>query len=187
MLLARGRMFMELSENEAAQRDFSKAIQLQPSCGAYISRARLCVQEKRFHAAISDARQAEKLDPVYLPTYQMLGYLYQALGDIEEAVNNYSKGIALNPSDEYCLQQRGHCYRLLNNEKKAIADLTHALEINPKDAFVFWEMGEMLEKAEQWQGAIDAFNQYLRYTSKENNDYFVKAQDRIKTIRSRNK
>jgi tetratricopeptide (TPR) repeat protein len=54
-----------------------------------------------------------------------------ATNDLEDAVEDITKSVSINPDNEQAFHARGRCYALLGDRDKALADFDSALAVNP--------------------------------------------------------
>jgi tetratricopeptide (TPR) repeat protein len=190
ILCARGKAFSQMSDHDAALKDYTQSIQEQPRAEVYLARAILYDQELLIKRAESDTKQALLLEPNYEPALETLGHIHEEQGNLTDAVQDYTKSIALNPMSEYSYRQRGRCYKILGKEKEAISDIKNVLRINPKSYLAYWDIADLSEKAEQWQAAIEAYRQFLEYApavTKEDKEASEMARRKIKMLQMKNR
>jgi type IV pilus assembly protein PilF len=65
------------------------------------------MKERDYEKALEKLDKARQADPGFSPTYNMLGLLYQTLGDNNQAEDHFKKGISLNPNDSSTLNNYG--------------------------------------------------------------------------------
>ncbi len=63
--------------------------------------------------------------------YYNRGTAYQKRGDLDGAIADYDKAIALDPNDAFVYVNRGVAYDSEGDKEKTIADFRKALEIDP--------------------------------------------------------
>ena len=68
-------------------------------------------------------------------------YSYYGLGNYQEAVDDFSKAIELDPKNGKAYYNRAIVYGALGRNKDAIEDGTRAIELNPKDANAYINRG----------------------------------------------
>ena len=88
--------------------------------------------EKKYHEALCYINKAIEIhsDEIY---YFYRGNYNVALNNFEEANNDYSKTIELNPYSSNALKERAKVNIELKNYTEAISDLNKSLELNPYD------------------------------------------------------
>ncbi len=102
-----------------------------------IFRTLVFVALNQFDKAKVDAERLVRLVPNDFNSYLMLGEAYNGLGEIDKAIENYGKVIALDANNSAALNNRGTLY--FNKKKdyaKALEDFNQVLAITPKAATV---------------------------------------------------
>jgi tetratricopeptide (TPR) repeat protein len=85
-----------------------------------------------------------------------------AEGKYPEAVEAYTKAIALFDVNEYAYYNRGNAYRKLKDYKSAIADLTKAIQLNPQNTFSYLYRGMALQASNQVDLAIADYTALIK-------------------------
>ena len=67
-------------------------------------------------------------------------------GDIDQALLDYDKAIAINPKDSSAFDSRGNAYFAKGKYDLAILDFTKAIEINPNSALAYYNRGTAYKK-----------------------------------------
>lgn len=79
---------------------YTKSLQLKENVLGYANRGRLYKKMGQYVLAISDIRNALRLDPTYAQAYLILGNCYLELHDKSRAIDAYEKGLADNPPND---------------------------------------------------------------------------------------
>ncbi len=128
-----------LQDYNKALVDYSKAIELEPENIAYwYSRGKLYSENLlQNEAAIKDFEQILKISPDDIDAINYIGTIYEKQGDIEQAIKEYEKGIALEntrpESVAYCYSNRANLYEEQNKLNEALADYSKAIELDSKN------------------------------------------------------
>ena len=64
-------------------------------------------------------------------TYYSQGLVHSKNGELDKAIKNYTKAIALKPDYAEAYYNRGFVYRMKEDYKRAIEDYTKTIEIEP--------------------------------------------------------
>ncbi len=73
-------------------------------------------------------------DPKDAGAYFKRGAAYQAKGDMDNAIADFSKAIELKPNDGRAYESRGRAYASKGDYMHAVEDVTKAGELTPKTA-----------------------------------------------------
>jgi Flp pilus assembly protein TadD len=160
-----GRQFKRAVDLYTSVIDDPGAKQLQPELltGCYISRAVALRREDRPMDALRDCEMAIMLNPRNFKPHLNAALIYaQDLDCYTEAIGEFDKAIALNPTNVDSLSSRGLTKMLNGDEAGAEKDLRMALSIDPKnsDALcnlgnLYFSCGQYREAAEQYQKALE--------------------------------
>ena len=78
------------------------------------------MREGSYEKALDKLERARKLDPDYPETYNMLGMLYQALGETNDSERSFKKALSLNNNDPATLNNYGQLLYTMKQYEKAI-------------------------------------------------------------------
>ncbi len=131
----RGYVYEEIGNDEAAMSDYNRAIQLNPTVGAYLDRARLRRHLDDYAGALADCDAALLLKPNSYIVYNEKGKVFDAMGDLSGAVREYSTLITLfqrkNRKDDTGSAEywnlRAWAYYRLGEYESALADAKQAV------------------------------------------------------------
>ncbi len=94
--------------------------------------------------------------------YLSAGYNYGELKRHQEAINAYTRAIALDPNYANAYNNRGSAYSDLKQYQQAIADYTHAIELAPTDAPIFYHnLGITYARWGRFDEALDCYQRSL--------------------------
>ena len=82
-------------------------------------------------------------------------------GRLQEAVEEYTEAIRMNPGYASAYNNRGNLYRELNEYQKALDDYNKAIELDPEDPNAYFTRGLLYHKLNECQEALEDFNQAL--------------------------
>jgi tetratricopeptide (TPR) repeat protein len=80
--------------------------------------------------------------------YSIRGGVYQAKGDSDHAIADFTQAIEINPQDARAYVRRGSVYQVNGDSDHAIADYNKAIEINPLYAIAYFNRGGAFETME---------------------------------------
>jgi tetratricopeptide (TPR) repeat protein len=125
--LYRARANAALSQTEAALRDFTKLIQLQPAnSGAYLERAVVRLRMEDYKGVIADSGEAIQWDPQLSYAYELRGMAYRALGSVPRSLEDFNRAVELAPGVGTYFQ-RASAYQSVGEHRLAIADLDQVI------------------------------------------------------------
>ena len=132
LLLLRARAHAGDKKLNFALDDLNKAIEGKPDLvDAYIERAVVFVQARRFDDAIGDLTRAIELDPQNVRAYAMRASAKLQAEANDDALNDVSQALQLAATDPFALRVRGNIYEALQRPDEAIADYRSALAQDP--------------------------------------------------------
>jgi tetratricopeptide (TPR) repeat protein/S1-C subfamily serine protease len=93
--------------------------------------------------------------------YQVRGELFGELKKYQEAIDDYTQAITINPQFALAYNNRGNAKSDLGDKKGAIKDYTQAITINPKYADAYYNRGNAKDDLGDKKGAIDDYTQAI--------------------------
>ena len=82
--------------------------------------------------------------------------------DINAAIANYDKAIAVNPNFSLAYFSRGLANYRLGNKSEALEDYNKALQVNPTDPWSYLNRGIVREDLNDVEGALDDYNKAIQ-------------------------
>jgi len=138
----RGTTFYGRSEWDAAIKEFTEAIRLDPNyVNAYIYRGIAYVNKNDYDRAITDLNEAIRLNPNYAIAYYNRGNAYRKKNDNDRAIADYTQAIRHRPDYAWAYFNRGVAYYNKKDYDRAIADYTQAIRLDPNDADAYQNRG----------------------------------------------
>ena len=138
----RGVGFFAQSEWDAAIREFTEAIRLNPNyADAYAWRARAYNGKTNYDQALADANRAIQLDPQLAIAYYARGTAYYSKNDYDHAITDITLAIRIDPNFAYTYNNRGNAYYSKKDYDRAIADYTQTIRLNPNYALAYQNRG----------------------------------------------
>lgn len=100
-------------------------------------------------------------------SYQRAGNEFFKVGDAENAIRQYEKSLALNPTNAQVHQRLGMLlYNVKKQPREGLAHLTEALRLNTNNAFAHYDLAMALSHQGRWEDATGHFAQALRLLPK---------------------
>ena len=134
--------------------------------------------------ALELLQEAARLNPDHVLVHQLLGLVYDHLGDTKQALASYSEALRLDPRDADTLYNRGVLYERLENYSLALNDYSEALRLVPNDSEAYNNRGNVYQALGKHKLAIEDYtrgialapNNLLLYNNRGN------AYSRIKDL-----
>lgn len=126
----RGNAYLDAGEFAEAARDYSSALEIDPSNAVYRNNLGIALRYmERFDEAITEYDQAIELDPEYRDAYTNRGVALADRGDLEMAVEDFGRAIAIDPEFWFAISQRGLALWALGRRAEAEADYARVREL----------------------------------------------------------
>lgn len=118
-------------DRRGAEQALGRALQLGPgSASAHLWNAwRLALLEKRHDLALIELEEAERLDPLDLQVKTQIGYVHHFRHDLDRAIAQFEKVVALEPSFAFAHYALGDACTQRGQFDRAIAEFHHAIEL----------------------------------------------------------
>jgi tetratricopeptide (TPR) repeat protein len=145
-----------------ALRDLNDAVRLFPqSAAAYSNRASALTEDKDYPWALIDINRAFELKP---DAYNLIqrAVVLKRVGLNNDAIDDLSHAILLDPSNIRAHLLRGQEMRRLGELAKAISDLNAALQVNPEYILALNERGLCWYGLAEYDKAIRDFDKALK-------------------------
>ena len=105
--------------------------------------------------------------PMKARSYNNRGNAYKEQGNIQQAISDYTKGIAINPRDAEIYSNRGSAYKDQGNIQQALSDYNKAIEINPhffvaydNRGITYYQQGNFIQAISNYNKAIAINSDY---------------------------
>lgn len=171
----RGLLALKTGHATEAVQDFNKCLALNAYVKAYSGRANAYYQLQDYAKAIEDAEQAIIVDPGYAKSFFILGNCYNDMGQMDIAIQNYNKAIALQVEEADFYFKRAIAYGKKQDFQTCLSDLDVCTTLNPLyyEAY-YWKgvakvnLGKnacedfRIAARQNFEPAVAAFNKYCR-------------------------
>jgi tetratricopeptide (TPR) repeat protein len=107
--------------------------------------------------AIARAQAALNADPENVDKIIALGVAQSGVRQFREAIETFTRGLAIAPNNAMLYRWRGHRYLSVREFDKAMADLTRGLSIDSTNYGVLYHLGIVRFVKGDFTGAADAF------------------------------
>jgi len=123
----------------------------------YKSPAGVEYRAQRDTGAIARAEQALAADPRNIDRIIQLGVAQSGARQFREAIQTFSKGIAIDPKNAMLYRWRGHRNLSVRELERAMADLTRGNQLDSTNYGVLYHLGIVRFAQGDFPGAADAF------------------------------
>jgi tetratricopeptide (TPR) repeat protein len=140
----RGLIWKKLRKYDNAIDDFNHAIQLYPNFFTLEHRAATYVEMKQFDAALADATESIRLEPLYAGTYATRGSAWFGKKEYAKAMADLNRAIEI---DQYLVDayfRRGGVLKAMREYNKAILDCEKAVRLSPSHNESHWLLAWIL-------------------------------------------
>lgn len=155
-----GLILFRQAKFEKAETKFKEAIALDPKLSeVYNNLGTLYYQQKQYAKAEASLRQA-LANPLYLypeRIHNNLGLVYQARGDLDDALEQFERAINLKPDFYLPYQNLGKLWIQKENYKRAQPMLEEAVRLCSECSEPHYHLGEVLLKNDAKAKAVELF------------------------------
>ena len=163
--LQRGQILLRNEDRESALREYTQAIEVDPSNNdAYKARAFVYRLMKKYDLALADEGILIKIASTAKEKaehHQRRGSLLQDIGNIEDALKDYTTAIELDPNNSFAYSGRLRIYSKLGKHNLALADGEAMVRKSPKSYVGYYERGQIYYQMEKIDLAAHDFKKAL--------------------------
>jgi len=129
----------------------------------HLEKARLLLKRKMADKAVAAAQEAVAADPTYPEAQVTLGEYLLDLSDerADEALAHFEKALALSPKDVGAKVGVARVKGIKGDYEGAAEILLSAAKLNPKPEKLYYELGQVYERAGQFEKAVGAYRKAL--------------------------
>ena len=142
----------------------------------YLRRGHEAMKNNNLDDAIAYYTEVINLAPalpgIIVEAYNSRGIAYIDKGEVNRAIDDYSKSIEVNPNLDYVYFNRGNAYHKKGDSDHAIADFTKAVGLNPDFAEAYTDRGNVYHSKKDYTRAIDDHNKAIALNPDYTNAYF---------------
>ncbi|MGJ3250369.1 MAG: tetratricopeptide repeat protein [Elainellaceae cyanobacterium] len=178
--LNRGIAYYEMGNWQVAQRDLSRAIDLQPDLAdAHYYRGNIRFNLGDRQGALEDYTQAIQNDPSNVPAYINRGSVRAESGDERGAIEDYDQAIQHDPSRAAAYLNRCLSRSNLGDHQGAITDCNQAISLQPNSVLAYQNRGLARRRLGDTLGAIEDFNIAIRLDPDDSDPYYNRGLARM--------
>ena len=145
----KGVLLMRKGDAAGALSALNNAIRLKNYSKALFTRALLYQQTGNYNAALPDIKRVLEQEPGNARAHYIYADCVEQQGNIEEALNAYTKAITLNDNEPLFYLRRGLVQARLGRNKEGIRDMSHAIKQNPSYAEAWYWRGMIKHRSGQ--------------------------------------
>ncbi len=160
-----GHYYRDKGDFEKAHANYSKALELKVRPETYNSRGKLQFEQGKGEAALADFNAAiqmggrpETIGEIYINR----GAVFGSKGDYDRALDDFSKGIELHPTQKNGYANRSMIYFLRQQYDLALQDYNSYIALNPMNAKVWYERGLTHHRLNNTAGALSDLNRAIQ-------------------------
>ncbi len=137
--------------------------QLPPAADPY-TQAEVLLKSGAYADALPYFSQAIAASPDYRSYFGRAG-AYQHLEKLDQAIDDYTQAIRLNPGGAMAYHERAVCLARLNQDDRALPDYTHAIELSPGYALSWNGRGVIYLHRKNYEDAKTDFTRAIQLDS----------------------
>lgn len=163
--------YHKLGENANAIEDYTIVLNLDPTdFEAWYNRGLAYYDAQDTKKAFFDSKKAISLNPEYEKAYNTIGLCYFSWGKYEEAIENYTLGLAINKSDLF-YYNRALAYQELEAYDKAEMDYTSAINLNENIDY-YWGRANLLYNNKEYAMSLEDYSTAIEMDSSVSSLYY---------------
>ena len=125
-------------------------------------------KQGKYQEAQTQALQMLKQFPTSFGLYNIIGAANQRSGNLNEAIEAYSKALSIKPDFAEAYNNMGIVLKDQGKLEEAIKSFNNAISINPRNAQAYYNKGIALKEQGKLEEAIEAYNKAVSIKA----DYF---------------
>lgn len=148
-------------DRRGAEQALTRALKLGPgSASAHLWNAwRFALLEKRHDLALIELEEAERLDPLDLQVKTQIGYVHHFRHDLDRAIAQFEKVVALEPSFAFAHYALGDACTQRGEFDRAIAEFNKSIELGGRSVNHIGVLGYAYGRSENRQRAKEHLNE----------------------------
>jgi tetratricopeptide (TPR) repeat protein len=163
-----------------AMDDLNRSIELANNFTAYHLRGKLFLEANQLERAKEDLRNAYEINSESADLLFDLGYLEYLNGEIQLALEYYTKAAKYNSRNPNTYVNIGNLYAMLGDSKTAIDNYSKALVLDTTDGIAFYNRANEKMLLGDITGAVEDYESSLLIDSLNTNTLFVLAEAKTK-------
>ena len=152
---------------------------VEPDAWSYLQRGIEAYQRADLDSALVYYTELIQLDPanrsIVIGAYYNRGLVYEDQGEVERAIDDYTKAIDLNPNYANAYNNRGLVYENKGEVERAIEDFNRAIQLNPNLAETHNNRALTYKDQGEIERAINDFNRAIQLKPDDAKTYYNRA------------
>lgn len=140
-----------------------------------LSEANRFLSEKDFDKAIMLCNQILSLDNSIIAAYNLLGIAYGEKGDIDCAIESFTKAMDLDPNNPRYPYNRARARYIQKDYINALDDCDTAIKLDSEKHIYYLLRGEIKRHLNDFKGALEDFNRLIKLKPDESAAYYYRA------------
>jgi Tfp pilus assembly protein PilF len=158
----RGNAFFAANNLDAANAQFQKAVELDPTnADAYYALGLTLYAKRDLAGCIANFRSATSLKPNYANAYYNWGLALYDLGEIREAMSKFEKTVELQPGYADVYYNWGLALSRIGDLDRAIDKFQQSTNLNPEYADAYYAWGVALYHQQRFEESIAKYRRAL--------------------------
>jgi len=163
-----------------AMRHVAKAIEHDDTNHLYlVLRARIYLVEDIVAVAQKDLERAISFNPESLEATFLLGRVFDRQQQLNEAIEQYSRALRLNPLHAASYVYRSVAHFTLAEDEKALADIRRALSLGAANSILYACRGQILFEQQKYVEAIGSLTEALELEPEDSQSLAFRAAARL--------
>src|SRR5262245_48577523 len=119
-------------------------------------------KQDKLEEAKAQLDQAVRIDPARPDVHNLLGSIYDRMGQLDDAIRCYLRAIELDPGVAAPFNNLGIAYLRKNDVDRAIQAFRRALQVEPENIFSHYNLGIVYLRAREYGEAVSHLEQARR-------------------------
>jgi tetratricopeptide (TPR) repeat protein len=137
-------------------------------------------EKRNFNDVIKASELSLERNSKNISAFNNIGYALLQQKKYQEAIDQFTKAIDVDPYWDYPYNNRGYCQLQLNNIENAFLDLHHSFEMNPDNSFSWRNLGAYYLRIGEFDKALHHFEEAEKIDPKTEMINFYLGQAHLK-------
>jgi len=163
ILEIRGNALLGLGKNEESCPLFEQSLKADNTyVPAYLGQSKCEYSRGQAAQALATAQKATTLDPAHMDSWYLLGDLYRALDQPQQALTAYNQALKINPDDFIALSSKAMTLLSINQPDAAAKEVARLNQIRPHALMTMYLQAYVDYHNGKYNEAADSLQQVLR-------------------------